>query len=80
MTYSPAAGFTLHPAAFLNWTGSYQFNGSRGEVATEIQKAQTALTAGLNASTNLSINWSWSKAIRPEVMSQQGTTSFTMTF
>ena len=79
-TVSPAAGFTWRPADFLNWTGAYQFNGSRGQVDTEVQKAQTTLSTNFNTTTSLALNWSWSKAVRPFVLAQQGTMSYTMNF
>ncbi len=79
-TYSPAAGFTWRPLGAFSWSGSYQFNGSRGQARTEVQKAQTTLTAALNSSTNLALQWNWARAIRPEVESQQGTMSYSMNF
>jgi len=79
-TYSPAAGFAWRPGTFLNWTGSYQYNGSMGQVSTVIQKAQSTLSASLNPGTTLSANWTWSRADNPFVLSQQATTSFTMNF
>lgn len=79
-TYSPAAGFTWKASSFLNWSGSYQYNGSSGEVATQIQKAQTTLSASLNTQTTLALNWSWSKASNPDLINQQGNMSFTMGF
>ncbi|HEY5039813.1 MAG TPA: hypothetical protein VIJ93_12145, partial [bacterium] len=79
-TYSPAAGFTWKPGSFLNWTASYQYNGSSGEVSTTIQKAQTTLAAALNPASSLSVNWSWSRADNPFIISQQGTVAYTMNF
>ncbi|HJT24009.1 MAG TPA: hypothetical protein VJ873_05500, partial [bacterium] len=79
-TYSPAAGFTWKLASVLNWTASYQYNGSSGEVSTTIQKAQTTLSAALNPGANLAANWNWTRADNPFVQSQQGTVSYTMNF
>ncbi len=79
-TYSPAAGFTWRPGNFLSWTASYQYNGSSGEVDTTIQTAQTTLSANLNSNTTLAVNWSYSRADNPFVLSQQGNASYTMNF
>ncbi len=79
-TYSPAFGFTWKPGAFLNWTASYQFNGSSGEVSTLIQTAQSVIAATLTPGATMAINWNWTRADNPFVLSQQGTMAYTMTF
>jgi len=79
-TYSPGFGFTWKPGTFLNWTASYQFNGSNGEVSTMIQTAQTVISATLTPGATMAINWNWTRADNPFVLSQQGTMAYTMNF
>jgi hypothetical protein len=79
-TYSPGTGFTWKASSFINWTASYQFNGSEGQVSTVIQKGQTTLSASLNPQTSLALNWGWSQANNPNYVNQQGNLSFTTNF